>query len=355
MRRLMASSAVAILAVLVMAAPALACAGLVAPNGSVRLLRTATLAGYHQGIEHYITSFEFQGGGAKFGSIVPLPDVPSKVTRGGRWTLQRLAQETQPQPEAVAANGDAAGTRSAEELYETEIDGLLITILKGGSRAVGRWAKDEGFALTPDAPQVLRFYAQRSKIFMAARFVPKKSQDKQIGDGVPIHLRIPTDNPWVPLRILALGKNPDKDVKADVYLLTHGEPTLLPEPQPAGKSRPLVLEYSQPASDDLLDDLRSDRGMKWIPGKMWLSYLRVLSRAKNLTYDLSVGTARGGPYEEEAYGAQNEDSSSEPTPEPTSSSTSSSTTTPFVLGWLIGLPLTIGTLWRIRRHARRTE
>ena len=296
------------------AAPALACAGLVAPNGSVRLTRTATLAGYHDGVEHYITSFSFEGGGAKFGSIVPLPDVPSKVTRGGKWTLQRLQRETQP-PQASTDSGgpQPAPAAPAEEIYETEIDGLLITILKGGSRAVGKWAKNEGFALTPDAPEVLRFYAQRSKIFMAARFIPEKAKDKKLqeGDGVPIHLRIPTDNPWVPLRILALGKRPYQDVNADVYLLTDDEPALLPAPNPAGTSRGMVLERSEEASDLLLDDLRSDRGMKWIPEEMWLTYLRLQLNARNLTYDLAVdASGAGAPSEEDAYGVQEEEESS---------------------------------------------
>ncbi|MGH2756396.1 MAG: DUF2330 domain-containing protein [Actinomycetota bacterium] len=343
-----ASPLLAILMIGAVAAPAFACAGLVAPNGTVRLTRTATLAGYHDGVEHYITSFQFQGGGAKFGSIVPLPDVPSKVTRGGRWTLQRLEQETQP-PEPVAAEGGSAGgdsTGTARELYETEIDGLLITILEGGSRAVGRWAKREGFALTPDAPEVLRFYAQRSKIFMAARFIASKSEDKQIGDGIPIHLRIPTDNPWVPLRILALGKkDPRSDVNADVYLLTHGEPTLLPEPEPAF-NRGLALQVSQQASRDLLRDLRSDRGMKWIPRKMWLSYLRIEINAGKLVYDLSVGTAaRGGPYQEEAYGAQSEEQSSE------SGSTGDQTSS--VLGWIVVPVAGLGVFRRMRARSKR--
>lgn len=349
MRRTTASPLLALLMVVIVAAPAFACAGLVAPNGTVRLLRTATLAGYHDGVEHYITSFQFQGGGAKFGSIVPLPGVPSKVTRGGDWTLQRLAIETQPQPVAGEAAGSAdSAAKSAEELYETEIDGLLITILRGGSRAVGRWAKDEGFALTPDAPEVLRFYAQRSKIFMAARFVPSKSQDKEIGDGIPIHLRIPTDNPWVPLRILALGKkDPRSDVTADVYLLTHGEPTLLPEPEPAG-NRGLSLEVSRQASRSLLDDLRSDRGMKWIPAKMWLSYLRVDINAGKLVYDLSVGTeARGGPYEEEAYGVQPEEEPVvDPLPDPSPS--------PKVIGLIVVPFIGIGALRMRKRSIRRT-
>src|SRR5215212_4175585 len=81
---------------MLLAGPVGACAGLVTANGNVKVVRTATLAAYHDGVEHYVTSFEFAGGGAEFGSLVPLPGVPTKVERGGGWTLQRLAQEVQP-------------------------------------------------------------------------------------------------------------------------------------------------------------------------------------------------------------------------------------------------------------------
>ena len=343
MRRMLTTSLV-VLFVGGLAAPALACAGLVAPNGSVRLTRTATLAGYHDGVEHYITSFRFQGGGAKFGSIVPLPDIPSKVTRGGDWTLQRLQRETQP-PQPVAASPEGGSSDGkAEELYETEIDGLLITILRGGGRAVGKWAKDEGFALTPDAPEVLRFYAQRSKIFMAARFVPEKAEDEKLaeGDGIPIHLRIPTDNPWVPLRILALGKRPFGDVEADVYLLTDTEPALLPKPVEPDK-RGMIGERSEQASDSLLDDLRSDKGMKWVPEEMWLTYLRIDSNARRLTYDLAIdASGAGNPSHEDAYGVQEEEEAS--TQEPGSNE---------LLGWIAGPVTGLGVLGAIRSRRRR--
>ncbi|MDQ6794264.1 MAG: hypothetical protein M3067_05525 [Chloroflexota bacterium] len=55
------------------AGPMAACGGLIGPNGAVNLLRTTTLAGYHDGVEHYITAFQFAGGGGKFGSITPFP------------------------------------------------------------------------------------------------------------------------------------------------------------------------------------------------------------------------------------------------------------------------------------------
>src|SRR6266581_4969913 len=95
MRRL-AVLAVICVAVVGMAGPAFACGGLIGRNGTVSLVRTTTLAGYHDGVEHYVTSFSFAGAGGAFGSIVPLPGIPAKVERGGNWTLQRLVRETTP-------------------------------------------------------------------------------------------------------------------------------------------------------------------------------------------------------------------------------------------------------------------
>src|SRR6266581_3671813 len=76
------------------AIPAAACAGLIGSNGAVNLGRTSTLAAYHDGVEHYVTAFQFLGGGGEFGTLIPLPGIPSNVERGGAWTLQRLVQET---------------------------------------------------------------------------------------------------------------------------------------------------------------------------------------------------------------------------------------------------------------------
>ena len=42
-----------------------------------------------------MTSFKFQGGSGQFGSLVPLPAVPTLVEKGGDWTLQRLIRETE--------------------------------------------------------------------------------------------------------------------------------------------------------------------------------------------------------------------------------------------------------------------
>src|SRR6266545_6325362 len=186
-------------------APALACGGLVGPGGAVQLARTATLAAYHGGIEHYVTAFEYRGGGAKFGSIIPLAGVPTKVEKGGDWTLQRLVRETQPVPQAARAAGAASlSADKAEVLLTAKVDALDLTVLRGGGMAVGTWAREHGFGLSPDAPEVLDFYADRSPIFLATSFDPTRAAQRgqQLGDGTPVHLTIPTTNAWVPLRIL---------------------------------------------------------------------------------------------------------------------------------------------------------
>jgi uncharacterized protein DUF2330 len=302
MRRLF-SITIASVALLLTAAPALACGGLIGPNGAVNLLRTTTLAGYHDGVEHYVTSFEFAGGGGAFGSITPLPGIPTNVERGGDWTLQRLIRETNPVREAFGVLGDAAAAPSAEVLLQVRIDALDITILRGGGAEVGVWATDHGFRLPPDAPEVLDFYANRSPIFMAASFDANAAAERgqAVGDGTPVHLTIPTDNPWVPLRILALGKSPGETVEADVYLLTDDQPAMLPNPADLLANSGLALDHSAAASDQLLADLRSDKGMEWIPQRAWLTKIRIDVPASILRYDLAIDVSgRGTPSLEDA-------------------------------------------------------
>ena len=112
MRRLGGVLAASAVAFILTAGPAAACGGLIGPNGAVNLLRTTTLAAYHDGVEHYVTAFQFAGGGGKFGSITPLPGIPTSVEKGGDWTLQRLIRETEPQP-AFAEDALRASARFA--------------------------------------------------------------------------------------------------------------------------------------------------------------------------------------------------------------------------------------------------
>src|SRR5437899_6934950 len=294
MRRFLAGLAAVVAALIGTTQPAAACAGLIGPNGAVNLLRTSTFAGYHNGVEHYVTAFKFAGGSGQFGSLIPLPGIPSSVEKGGDWTLQRLIRETAPKRiELLRSAGPVGAAADAQVILQVRIDALDITVLKGGGAEVGRWATDHGFRLPPAAPEVLDFYAARSPIFLAAIFDADaaKARGQQIGDGTPVHVTIPTANPWVPLRILGLGKNGDDRIDADVYLLTDQRPALLPYPFGNGM-RP---DHSTPPPVSLLNDLRSDKGMDWIPPSGWLTKVAINASASQLTYELAVDAKGGSP------------------------------------------------------------
>src|SRR6185295_12368076 len=156
----------------------------------------------------------------------------------------------------------AAGADKVEVLMETKIDALDLKVLKGGGADVAQWAQEHGFRLSPDAPEVLDFYATRSPIFLAAVFDGDAAQQRgqQVGDGTPVHITIPVPNPWVPLRILGLGKQPTDRIDADVFLLTDQAPAILPGPRTG-----MRLSHSAAATARLLDDLRADTGMDWVP------------------------------------------------------------------------------------------
>jgi len=297
-RRLLLGCALACGATLI-ATPAYACGGLIGPNGAVNLARTTTLAAYHNGIEHYVTAFTFTGATkGTFGSIVPLPGIPTKVERGGDWTLQRLEREVAPPvPKGLFLDHTGVAFAAAPEIIlQTKIDALDITVLKGGAFAVGTWAEQHGFNLPPDAPSVLDFYARRSQIFMAARFdaAAAVKRGQRAGDGTPIHLTIPTNNPWVPLRILALGKQGSEVIDADVFLLTDNVPAMLPQPvggrnlAGAPLATGMQLVRSERASASLMQDLKIDKGMGWMPKSMWLTFIRLAAPANTLGYDLAI-------------------------------------------------------------------
>ena len=242
--------------------------------------------------------FEFAGGGGAFGSIIPLPGIPTKVERGGDWTLQRLVRETDPVPEAAffALAGAADAARRGRGPARDAIDALDITILRGGGDEVGLWAKNHGFRLPPDAPEVLDFYADRSPIFMAAAFDADAAAERgqAVGDGTPVHLTIPTDNPWVPLRILGLGKAAAEPVEADVYLLTDERPALLPNAGAFGESAGLILDHSGAASDEPARRPALRRGHGVGPGRAWLTKVVIDATAGELSFDLAIDATGAG-------------------------------------------------------------
>jgi len=56
----------------------------------------------------------------------------------------------------------------------------------------------------------------------------------------------------------------------------------------------LWVEHSDTASQSLLDDLRSDRGMGWVPTSGFLTKIAVDADAAQLSYDLAIDASGQG-------------------------------------------------------------
>src|SRR5262249_32147264 len=157
---------------------------LVAPDGDVRLQRATTLIAWHDGIEHYLTGFAYQGAEANVGWIVPLPAVPDKIEAGGAWTFQPLQIATHPQRFAVDAPA-ATASGSAQVLQQVQIEALNVTVVKGSGQEILNWASQNGFFLDEETKAHLLAYAQGSPIFMAAKYDTQAAQARNqlVGDG----------------------------------------------------------------------------------------------------------------------------------------------------------------------------
>jgi hypothetical protein len=289
--------------------PAAACGGLIAPNGAIRLERATTLVAWHDGLEHYLTSFSYNGSATNFGYIVPLPAVPVTVEEGGDWTLQRLFRETHPQPvieDLSFAAGATAAAQSVQLLQQVKVQALDITVLRGSGQAVLDWAKQNGFAIDAETHAHLLQYAKGSPIFMAAKYNAGRAAQQRLlfGDGAPVLITLKIPHPWIPFEVLAAGQQ----VQADLYLLSD---------QPVNTSawRALVgqsgvgtevegapgftLVSQEPMNDRLYHDLSTDKHMSWVRRDSWLTYLSLNAPDEQVTYDMSVtpmGVVKVAPF-----------------------------------------------------------
>jgi hypothetical protein len=278
--------------------PALACGGLIAPDGDVRLGRAATLVAYHDGIEHYLTTFTYEGNESKVGWIVPLPAVPLKIQEGGAWTLQRLALETQPQPKAPIFAQAASAPSSAQVIQQVQIEALNITVIRGSGQQIINWATSNGFFVPDDARAHLLAYANASPIFMAAKYdtAAVQARHQLAGDGVPVLITMKLPAIWVPLEVLALD---GQSVNADLYFLTD-EPLNTSAwnakigQSPVGSQIPgapgLEVDFQEPMNSSLYHDLSTDRNMGWVWPNSWLTYLNLNAPSGQVTYDMGIGS-----------------------------------------------------------------
>ncbi|MFN2569176.1 MAG: DUF2330 domain-containing protein [Candidatus Dormibacteria bacterium] len=300
MRRFLLTAGALSTALALQAGTAAACGGLVAPNGAIRLARATTLVDWHQGVEHYLTSFSFTGEATTLGWIVPLPAVPTSVEEGGGWTLQRLEREVHPPAltDSFSAQRAAPAAAAAEVLQQVKIQALDVTVLRGSGQAVIDWCARNSFTLDDETRAHVLHYASGSPIFMAARYDVGAARSRGLrgGDGTPLLITMPTPRLWVPLEVLA---NDDTAVGADLFLLTDEPPRTGEESfffsSPVGRELSnapgFVVRQQERIGDGLHRDLSTDRNMGWVRPGSWLTYLTLDAPSAAVTYDMTIDSS----------------------------------------------------------------
>jgi hypothetical protein len=276
-----------------------ACGGLIAPDGDVRLNRASTLIAWHDGVEHYLTSFSYQGTEQNIGWIVPLPAVPENIQDGGAWALQRLDIESHPERQAFLGDTNVAAPSSAQVIEQVQIEALNVTVIKGSGEEIVNWATQNSFVLNDETRAHLLAYAQGSPIFMAAKYDTHiAAQRHQLqGDGVPLLITMKIPHPWVPLEVLALD---GQQVQADLYFLTDMPLNISDFNARIGQSAVgsdipgapgFKLAFQEQMPEQLYRDLSSDRNMSWVRPNSWFTYLSLDAPSEQVTYDLGISNA----------------------------------------------------------------
>ncbi len=278
---------------------AFACGGLIAPDGDVHLDRASTLIAWHDGVEHYLTSFSYEGSEKDVGWIVPLPAIPENIQDGGAWTLQRLNIESHPEPRGLfAPEANTATASSAQVIQQVQIEALNVTVIKGSGQEILNWASQNGFSVQGDTRAHLLIYAHASPIFLAAKYDTQAAEARHQaqGDGVPLLITMKVAHPWVPLEVLALD---GQQVQADLYFLTDmplnisdfnakiGQSAVGSE-IPGATGFKVAFQEKMPAQ--LYQDLSSDRNMGWVWPDSWFTYLSLDAPSEQVRYDLGIST-----------------------------------------------------------------
>jgi Uncharacterized protein conserved in bacteria (DUF2330) len=279
-------------AVVLQAGQALACGGLVAPDGDVRLAKATTFVAWSAGVEHYVTSFAYTGAVVDVGWIVPLPAVPTSITEAGAWTLQRLEREFAPPvtQEDFALSAGAAFA-PAIVIEQVQVEALDVTVLKGSGQAVIDWCTHNGFLVSAEIQNHLLRYASTSPVFMAAKYNTSIAlqRHQQAGDGVPLLITMRTPELWVPLEILASAGAP---VNADLFLLTdrplHTQSGVSSDGASVDGAPGFTVAGAEPISPSLHRDLSIDRNMSWVPANGYVTYLTLNEPGARVTYDLGI-------------------------------------------------------------------
>ena len=357
-----------------LAAPitASACGGAISNDPNYHVTESATMVAFHNGVEHYLTTFAYNATDLATGWLLPVPARP-QVEKGDATVLNQFADETERYRSTSQFHFGFGAAAPAHVIDYTRIDSLGLTTLAGTGDGVLQWCSEQGFHVDTETASHIRTYANATQLFLAARYEaapaapspssgPGATQSPTLPSqpvaSVPILLTMQVDHPWVPLELLAphAGNAPS----IAVYLITDnrlddGEHLLggaKLDDIIAGSSG-LRVDASEPLPGPARDSIAGLKGMSWFPSSAWLTSLS-LDATTAVDYDLTVtsdNVIRLASFGTDPSAAANNQPAPRFTP-----SVDLGEVLPgvlLVLAWLAGVVGVLAIIWRRERRQRR--
>jgi hypothetical protein len=213
---------------LLAAAPELvgACAAIFSPEAQVRQsAQRIIFAVDHQAgmIEAYV-SVNYVGAAENFAWVVPLPSNP-KVDVVEAESFNAIERATEPRfrfPSKScfeltlgAGSGAPPGAEGGLNVYQQGQVGPYDFSVVGGPNAgeLTDWLRQNGYRVTPPMEPLIKSYSDAGMLFLAM----KLQGGKEAGDIQPVKMTFKADKAMIPLRLAAVGAQPQTELLVWVF------------------------------------------------------------------------------------------------------------------------------------------
>ena len=244
----MLSGLLALAAVGLATSPALACGGLVSPNGSADMSGFAAMISYDGTTEDALVGVLYQNSPATdFGWLLPLPSQPA-ITDGDPSGIVRAEEITRPpEPPDMGIGGGGArapgSTSGVTELGRTTVHGLeFVTLAAGDTAALAQWMNTHGFTFHDRQAATIQTYLDRHWVVVVARATP----DKAPASGV-IWVRMQFTSADLTYPMAIAGASHPGSLKTTLFIITPYRP----------QSKGLTQEVQRPADDGTFEQAGS--------------------------------------------------------------------------------------------------
>lgn len=213
-----------------------ACAALFSPDATVQqsAQRIIFTMDEQAGEISAFVQVNYTGAAEDFAWVVPMPSNPTvDVVESAMFSeLQSLTEPQYRFPAKNCANlvpgfdgvGSAPGAAGGGvDIYQQGQVGPYDFSVVGGddAAALTRWLRDNGYRITPPMEPLIKAYTDERMLFLAM----KLQGNREASEIQPVKMTFRAERPVIPLRLAAVGAEPDTEIFVWIFATRQATPT----------------------------------------------------------------------------------------------------------------------------------